>query len=249
MAHFQDDIYTGQTGPEGFILQTTGGENPTAQYGCGPLGRVVAMNIVPLALATANIAALQASTANVPLTLAAGTGITTAYAPTGQKIYILDVPRAISLTSTSNLSAINYLIQGFDLYGQPMSQLLTGPNNNTVNTLKAFASVYAITPSGTNSGTVSVGTADVFGLPFRMIDAGYIISAKWAGVLAQNAGTFTAAVTTSPNTNLLGDVRGTYAQSGAASNGSNRLFILMALDSSQCGFQSLQSNAIGVVPA
>lgn len=246
MVQFSDDIYTGPVGPEGFILQATGAENPTAQYGVGPLGRTVVHNVIPLALATANIAALQASTANVPLTLTAGTGITTGFAPTGQKIYQIDTPRCVSLTSTSNLSAINYLIQGFDYYGQAMSQLLAGPNNNTVNTTKAFYSVYAVTPSATNSGTVSVGTSDIFGLPFRMIDAGYILSVKWAGVLTQNAGTFVAAVQTSPATTSTGDVRGTFAQSGAASNGTNRLLIMMHVDGTQCGGTALLSNAIGV---
>lgn len=244
---FSDNLFMGPVGgPNGFIIVPSSGENPTAQYGVGPLGRVAALNLIPLALATANIAALQTPTANVPLTLAAGTGITTGVAPTGQKIYVLDTPRSISLTSTSNLSAINFLVQGFDVYGQAMSQLIAGPNNNTVNTLKAFFSVYAVTPSATNAGTVSIGTSDNFGLPWRMIDAGYIISAKWAGVLAQNAGTFVAAVTTSPATTATGDVRGTYAQSGAASNGTNRLTIIMHLDGTQCGQNATLANAIGV---
>lgn len=247
-----DDLYTGPVGgPNGFCLVSSSGGNPTRQYGVGPLGRVVFRNIVPAALSASNVAALQASTINVALTLAAGAGVTAGLAPdgTGRAVMVFDVARAVSLTSVSNLSAINYLISGFDEYGAPMSQLKTGPNGNTVNTLKAFASVLSVVPTGTSANTVSVGAADIFGLPFRMIDAGYIVSAKWANVLAQNAGTLVTADQTSPATNLTGDVRGTFAQSGAASNGANRLVIAMHVDATQAGPTATRANAIGVTQA
>lgn len=252
MTHFSDDLYTGPDGgPNAFSLGATASGNPTKNWGVGPLGRIVFLNQLPLTLATANIAALQASASGVVLTLAAGTGITTGLAPdgSGATVYILDVPRCVSLTSTSNLSAINYLIVGYDQYGKKLSALLVGPNNNTVNTLKAFQSVLSVTAQGTSASTVSVGTSDIFGLPFRMIDAGYILSAKWANVLAQNAGTFVVADQTTPATNATGDVRGTYAQSGAASNGSRRLVIAMHVDGTQCGSNGTLINAIGVAQA
>lgn len=249
--HVQDDLYTGPVGPEGFCLVPTSGENPTAQYGVGPLGRTVVRNIKPLTLQTANVAALQASTSGVPFVLAAGTGITIGTAPdgSGSAVYQFDVARAVSLTSASNLSAINYLVTGYDEYKTKMSQLMTGPNNTTVNSLKAFQSILSVVPQGTSTSTCSVGTSDVFGLNFRMIDAGYIISVKWANVLTQNAGTFVAADQTSPATNATGDVRGTFAQSGAASNGSRILLVCMHVDATQCGPTALVTNAIGVVQA
>lgn len=257
--HVTDDLYTGPVGPNGFVLFSTLTPNPTGmpqgnptrQYGVGPLGRVVQRNIIPLALATANLAVLQAPTTSVPLTLAAGTGLTLGTAPdgSGASIYMFDTPRCVSLTSVSNLSAINFLVTMYDEYGRLQTQLMTGPNANTVNSLKAAMAIRSIVPQGTSANTVSAGTSDVFGLPFRMIDAGYIVSAKWAGVLAQNAGTFTAADLTNPATNLTGDPRGTYAQSGAASNGANRLVIVMHVDGTQCGPNGTQTNAIGVTPA
>lgn len=194
--HVSDDLYTGPTGPNGFCLFSTTGYifgnsglpvltgyppdgNPTNQYGLGPLGRVVARNIVPLALQAANIAALQAPTSGVALTLTAGTGISFATNPTGGPgLYVLDVPRCVSLTSTANLSAINFLVTGLEEYGNVTTQLIAGPNVNTVVTKKAFIGVFSVVPQGTSTSTVSVGTADQFGLPFRCIDAGYIVSAK-----------------------------------------------------------------------
>lgn len=241
-----DDIYTGPVGPNGVILPNDA--NPTRQYGMGPLGRIVFHNVVPAAIAAASLAILQASTINVPLTLTAGAGITLGTAPdgTGRTVYILDTPRAVSITSASNLAAITYTVSGFDQYGVPMTAARVGPGIATVNTLKAFKSVLSVTPNGTSANTVSIGVADVFGLPFRMNDAGYLVSAKWAGVLAQNAGTFVAADATSPATSATGDVRGTFAQAGAASNGVLRLVIAMHLDGTQCGSNATRVAALGV---
>ena len=89
----QDDLYTGPVGPNGFCLQATGAENPTAQYGVGPLGRVVFRDITPLALGTANLAVLQAITNGVPMVLVAGTGLTAGIAPdgSGSTVYVFDV--------------------------------------------------------------------------------------------------------------------------------------------------------------
>lgn len=243
----QDDLYLG---PENFILGTSASENPTAQPGCGPMGRIVFRNIVPLTLQTANVVALAALTANTAMTLAAGTGVTLGTAPdgSGAAVIVFDVARAVSLTSTANLSAINVTITGYDEYGSYMTQTRTGPNNNTVNTLKAFKSVRSVTPGTTSASTMSVGTSDVFGLQFAMTDAGYLGSVKWANALAQDAGTFVAAVATSPATAATGDVRGTYTPS-SASNGSRRLVIGMHLNGGQCGYNATQTAAIGVAQA
>lgn len=245
MVEFSDDIYTGSVGPNGFVLQSAG--NPTRQYGVGPLGRIIFRDILPLTLGTANIAALQAAAANVPLVLAAGTGVTTGPAPSGSgaTVFIFDVARAVSLTSTANLSGINFLITGFDEYGQMMSQLKTGPNNNTVNTLKAFKSVLSVVPSAANVGTVSVGSSDIFGLNYVVDDATDVISCKWNNTLAQDAGTLVVADLTSPATNLTGDVRGTYLPS-SASSGAKHLVIGMHLDSFQAGPNSTRAAAVGV---
>lgn len=246
-----DDLYLGAfLVSDGVLPLKQASANPTINQGVGPMGRIVFQNIVPATLGTANVAALQASTINVPLVLAAGAGITQGIAPDGSQaiVYYFDVPRAVSLTSASNLSAINFLVTGYDNWGRKTTQLMTGPNANTVNSLKAFAAILSVVPQGTSASTVSVGTSDIFGLPFVCIDAGYIISAKWAGVLAQNAGTLVVADATAA-TNLTGDPRGTYAQSGAASNGARRLLIAQHLDGSQCGYNATPPNVLGVTPA
>jgi hypothetical protein len=65
--------------------------------------------------------------------------------------------RKISFTSTANLSGINFTVQGIDENGQPDVHVYAGPNNNTVTANELWRSITAITPDGTDVGTVSVG--------------------------------------------------------------------------------------------
>jgi hypothetical protein len=248
--HTSDDLYLGGFYPSGLTLGKTNSENPTLNQGVGPAGRVFFWNIVPAAIGTTNIAALAAPTSGIAMTLAAGAGVTVGTAPdgSGATVYQFDVPRAVSLTSGSDLHLINFLIVGYDFYGQKLSQLKAGPNGNTVNTLKAFASVLSITPQGTSASTLSAGSSDIFGLPYVIKDAGYIVQAKWNNTLAANAGTLVTA-DSNPATNLTGDVRGTFAQAGAASDGAKRLVICMHLDGTQCGAFATQTNLLGVAEA
>lgn len=246
-----DDLYLGNARNIG-VLGTTSA-NPTLQAGAGPLGRIYFLNIVPLLKATANIAALQHTTASTALVLTAGTGITTGLAPdgSGRTVYILDCNRCLSFTTSADMSAVTLTVLGFDRYGQPMTQNKVLPASaTTANSLKAFASVLSITANVTDgTNNVSVGTADIFGLAFSAQTADYIVSNKWAGALAQDAGTFVAAVATIPATALTGDVRGTYAPS-SASDGAKRLVIGQHLQASQCGYNSqlnTTASAVGLV--
>jgi len=247
--HVSDGIYLGSVALGS--RRTTSERNPTAQIGVGPMAQVHHLAIIPAAVGTANLAALAAPTSGTALTLTAGAGITAGTAPdgSGSRVYSFDVERAVSLTSTSNLSAINFLVTGYNRYGQRQTQLMAGPNNNTVNSLKAFLSILSIVPQGTSASTVSAGSSDVFGLPFALPDITYITSVKWAATLANNAGTAVAADTTSPATASTGDPRGTYTPAGAASNGSNRLVLGQYLDATQCGSSATVLAAYGVTPA
>lgn len=250
--HASDDLFLGGfLVPGGILPLRTDSANPTIQPGAGPLGRVIFLNIVPLTIQTASLAALQASVKGVGLTLAAGTGLTQGFAPDGSGaiVYYFDVARSLSLTSVSDLSAINYLVTGYDFYGRRTTQLMAGPNNNTVTSLKAFASIQSIVPQGASASTVSAGTSDIFGIPWVVSDAGYVISAKWNNTLAQDAGTLVLADATSPATNATGDPRGTYKPSANASNGSRRLVLCIHLTGGQCGVNANVTNLLGVTPA
>jgi hypothetical protein len=250
--HASDDLYLGSTigGPDGLSLFATAAENPTTQAGVGPAGRIFFLNVTPLTLQTNNLRA-SAAISTTALALSAGTNITAGTAPDGSGaiVYLLDCNRGVSLTSASNLSAINFTMVGYDLYGRKTSSTIAGPNANTVNFPKCVVSVLSVTASTTSANSVSIGTADLFGFPFLIKNAVYLGVPKWDSTLAANAGTFTAGDQTNPATASTGDPRGTYAQAGNPSNGTRQLIVPFTLDASQCGPFLIPTSTIGVTPA
>jgi len=136
--------------------------------------------------------------------------------------------RAVSITSgTTTLAGITYTVRGYDVYGYPQTEAITGPGAGlTVAGKKTWKWIVSVTPSATNAATVSIGTADIFGLPLRCVSFPYV-RLYWGNV-AQLAATFAAADITSPATPLTGDVRGTFTP-GSASNGVTRLVAFVSL--------------------
>jgi len=132
--------------------------------------------------------------------------------------------RCISITGVSAGAGGNFLVTCADAYGYQWTQLVTvAAGVNTVATLKAAKYVISIVPQFTNAQNYSVNTTDTFGLPIRAARFSETLI-YWADALITANTGFTGAVTTSPSTNLLGDVRGTYAVQ-SASDGSKRLTI------------------------
>jgi len=213
---------------------------------------------VPSAISTTNIAAGQHVTASTAMTLVSttGSGITVGVsitnATTGAAVTVLAIDgamgsvtfgsaasvniwdptkaisRAVSLTSTGNASAVNFTVAGYDIYGFPMTQLIAGPNNNTVTTTKTFKYIASVTPSGNfSAANISIGTSDVYGFPLRVDRLPY--STIWWNTTQNtgSSGTFVAADTTNPATTSTGDVRGTWTPP-SASDGTKRLMIFVA---------------------
>lgn len=242
MTEFADSLFLGPAQIGAVAPRSSGG------FGFGPIGRIYVMDIVPLALNAAAYAASQSPGANA-IALSAGTGITASVDVFGVTRYTTDVARAVTITSGGNDSSITFLIAGYDQYGKPMTQKLTGANAGMATTTKTFFSVVSVLPSAAVATTVTVGTADLFGLPVCVIDSGYIGNIGWNNILADNAGTFVIADGTNPATNITGDVRGTFAQSGAASNGVRRLVIEILLSETNIGAQQTVAGVLGVTQA
>lgn len=238
MTHIGDSLFSGSA-----LTNVNDGGFSSGGMGFGPLGRVYVLDIVPLTLNASGYAASQSPGASA-LALSAGTGVTATVDAYGVTRYVADVPRGVTITSGGNDSGINFLVRGYDQYNSPMSQLIAGGNGVAVTTKKAFKSVISIIPSGAVATTVTAGTADLFGFPVSVVDSGYVGNIGWNNILADNAGTLVNADTTSPATNLTGDVRGTFAQSGAASNGARRLVVEILLSSLQSG---ISQTVIGVL--
>jgi hypothetical protein len=133
------------------------------------------------------------------------------------------LPLVLASTGGNDTGA-TFLVSGYDLYGYPMSELITGANAGVASGTKAFKYIASIVPAGTiNSTTVSVGTGDVIGLPLRADYFGEIAINYPDGTVVTATTGFVAAVTTAATTTT-GDTRGTYALQ-TASNNSRRLII------------------------
>lgn len=102
---------------------------------------------------TAGFAALQAQTGGTGLTLA------TTAAPAATAGSLLPNAVAVTLTSAGNLSAGTFTAVGTDRRGNFLSEVITGPNANTVSGHFLFGTVTSITPNTTNATTVSAGWA------------------------------------------------------------------------------------------
>ena len=137
---------------------------------------------------------------------------------------LMGISRCVSVTGVASGIGGTVTIKGADWYGYPMTQTVTlAAGVNTVNTTKAFKFVTSVTPNFTDTHTVSVGTADVYGLNMAVDDFSDVMI-YWAGVLQLTA-TVTPAVATTASATT-GDVRGTFA-AGSASNGTKTLAIFV----------------------
>lgn len=100
---------------------------------------VAALQAISVTSNTAGLVALQTPASGVGLTL---TGAAASLIP----------KRFVTLTSAANLSGIN-----FTVIGPEGSEVITGPNANTVTGTRAFSAITSITPNGTSASTVSAG--------------------------------------------------------------------------------------------
>jgi len=254
MTQFSDDLYLGAAnfggnGSYGFPNNGFNGSSLEFSYGglgVGPMGRTFSYDVVPLTKNATAFAASQ-SPGSAAIALSAGTGVTAVVCADGTTRYVADVARAVTVTSGGNDTGIAFLIKGHDIYGQSMSQLLTGASGAAATTTKAFYDVVSVTPNGAASSTVTVGTADVFGLPIALTVGSYVGDVGWtsSNVFALDTGTLVLAVATSPATTTTGDVRGTYVPS-TASNGANRLVFTQVLSASQSGPSATAAAVMGV---
>src|SRR5262245_13491529 len=137
------------------------------------------------------------------------------------------IARNIVIQSGSNNSGVTFTVNGYDLYGQPVSENITGPNNTTANGKKAFKYISSVARSATITGNVNVGTGDIFGFPLRT-DVWGDATIFWNDALITATTGWLAAVTTDPATATTGDVRGTYAVQSAA-DGTKKLRVWMQL--------------------
>lgn len=82
------------------------------------------------------------------------------------------VPR-VTLDSASDLSAINFLITGYQ-NGVFISETLTGPNSTTVTSVNCFDTLLQIIPSSSTAYTLQVGVASVGYFPIILLNTALV---------------------------------------------------------------------------
>jgi hypothetical protein len=188
------------------------GNNGTAVLPGFPESPITTYRIAPAALVANGIAAAQAVAGAGNLTLNGSLVV--------NGVAVFDVPRAVSVTSSNaGDTTQTATITGTDFYGLLQTETIAFNGAATISGKKAFKTVTRVAISAALAGNGSAGTLDIFGLPFVLVNISGVITVKWDGALAQNAGTAVIADATSPATATTGDVRGTYTQSGNAANG------------------------------
>lgn len=131
--------------------------------------------------------------------------------------------RAVSVTGVAGGTGGDFLVSGYDAYGEAMSETITATAGATsVNGKKAFKFVSSIVPQFTDAHNYSFGTTDIFGFPL-LAASFYDQTINWNNALIVASTGFVAAVTAAP-TATTGDVRGTYAVQ-SASDGTKRLVV------------------------
>lgn len=135
--------------------------------------------------------------------------------------FTTSLSRCLTVTSVGNDSAATMQLTGVDEYGYTIHQNLTMANAGIATTTKAFRGLISAVPTGTLSGSnVSIGTTDIFGLPF-FCNMQSALEGFWNNAIHYNAGTLVNGVTTSPATGTTGDPRGTWTAPNA-SDGTKR---------------------------
>lgn len=212
-----------------------------SDFGSGrrPVTDIVNFRVVPIALDRDGICAAQQ---------AAGAGYLTinGVRASGGTV-ALDCSRAVTIYSAGNLSALTFRVEGTDYYsGAFMREDVTGPNNSTVATDKAFGTIRRIYVSGAVASDVEVGWNDKIGLPVRVRNASDLFVANWNGA-ADSGATLAVADDTSPATATTNDVRGTYTP-GSVANGTKVLHLLLGCDpDTQITLRGQPQYAAGVV--
>ena len=241
MGQTNDDLWMGPATGRQTAGWANAGNPGVIGQGVGPLGRVYIFDLVPSALSATAICTAQA--------IAAAGNATINGATASSGVSTLDSTRSFSVVSSNAGDTTQTVtITGTDYYGQAQTARVTLNGTTTVVSTKTFKTITQVAVSAALAGNLSVGTADVFGLPYAVTNAGYLIRTGWDNAVADNAGTFVAADASTPSVTT-GDVRGTYAQSGSASNGTRRLVIAIGMTAIQAGPNATQIGAIGVTPA
>ena len=139
------------------------------------------------------------------------------------------VGRAVAVTAAAGATYTTATINGYDIYGYPMTEAITVSAGAQVLGKKAFKYIKSVVLSGGSADTThaySVDTTDIIGLPLRsdtFADVTFNYSASVVAPVFITSVTGYAVADKTVATATTGDVRGTYALQTAAATGANKI--------------------------
>lgn len=230
--------------------QAVAGDPSPMDTGVGPLGRIYVFDCIPLTSNAANICASQTPAGAGALTLLTTStlGGKRIVRADGTSVTQLDTPRALSVTTGSGTTvSSNITITGWDIYGQPMSEVIVSGAvaSTTTNGKKAFYQILSVSGTAATTSTITVGTTQLLGVPVRITNGVYICHVGWSSGFVLDTGTLAAADSTNPATTTTGDVRGTFSPSSAP-DGIKRLVLGIMLPALAVGPNATRLGAFGV---
>jgi hypothetical protein len=174
--HFSDGVRTGPIIGSTFIpganvlTPSVMVSSPTDQLPPGVFNTPLSLlDVIPAPVSATNIAHLQvpAAAGYLNLVTLSGIGINVITYNSIPNVLQLDCARNVTITGTAGTTAATFTVFGWDQYGVPVVEQITGPiDNNLARGNKAFLYIQAIYVSiGTTSG-ISVGVGNTFGLPY-----------------------------------------------------------------------------------
>jgi len=89
----------------------------------------------------------------------------------GNAVATLDNPRRVLITAAANESAKTFTITGIGANGNIVSEVITGPNIGTAQSVLDYKTVTSITISAAAAGAITVGTSGVGGSRWVSFDA------------------------------------------------------------------------------
>jgi len=136
-----------------------------------------------------------------------------------QLVMPLDVPRNVTAAVDTSVGNMTILVTGYDQYFVPMTELLSiaaaGTAATGVKAFKYIRSIALTSDADEEAKTINVGFGNALGLPYKLAAKSDLLTMFFDDALDVPSA-IVPAVTTSPATNITGDIRGTLTISGGA---------------------------------
>lgn len=170
-----------------------------------------------------SLALANTSATNIAASQSPGAGAITLNGSTVTAgVATLDIARRVSIASGSNDSGITFTVVGTNRTGNALSETVTGASGAAAATTQDFATVSAVSHTGSVAGTVTVGTNGVASSSWLVIDRHNNIVNLGVGVVISGTINWTVEYTyDDPNAPFTSTFPTIFSQTAMASKASN----------------------------